>query len=66
MAASHQGGSARGDAVTMEQAVELLAAKAGKSGTGSRRKAAKPKATKAAAPKKAAAKKTATKKKASG
>jgi len=55
------------DAVTMEQAVELLAAKAGKTGSGSRRKAAKPKASKAAAaPKKSPAKKAAPKKKASG
>jgi DNA topoisomerase-1 len=53
------------ESVTMEQAVELLAAKAGKSGGGRRKAAAKPKAAKSTAPKKAATKKPA-KKKASG
>jgi DNA topoisomerase-1 len=53
------------ETVTMEQAVELLAAKAGKSGGGRRKAAAKPKATKAA-PKKTPAKKAAPRKKASG
>ncbi|MBN8997801.1 MAG: type I DNA topoisomerase [Rhizobiales bacterium] len=54
------------DAVTMEQAVELLATKAGKSGGGRRKAAAKPKAAKSAAPKKAPSKKATAKKKANG
>ena len=48
------------DSVTLEQAVELLAAKAAKSGATKKKAAAKPKASKSGTRKKTAAKKAAS------